>query len=390
MSNKIIPVLALLLAAGPVTQQARAQGAAETPQLRLIQMTGEISVMNPGRPDEVSDRNMLPFITPGTEVRVLSGTALFQTDSQATLTATEGDGFLFSAQPRRGVTAPGMNIRAVGKETSLHLAFGGKRYLIREHGSVDIAYDAEDRTSVTVTGGYVALLPGTFLHAGESLTFSTSSVPGSTMRPGDRLTAWMPRDRGFDLLPVNVSSLIITRQDETTFVARTGRSDASGLTAAADDALDVIASWPIVSRLTAGFLIEKYGPPNEVSPADLTWVDNAPWKRTTVRKEGLLRSAPRRIVHQSIGFAVPQGKVSELDAMGMGLKADRGRKELTVSGESEEANFLALNLANDVINGRINVQDAKDAFARTLALSAAGKSSPYTEGLEFEPLDDAR
>lgn len=390
MSNTIIPVLALLLAAGAATSQARAQDAAETPQLRLIQMTGEISVTNPGRPDDVSDRNMLPFIVPGTEVRVLSGTALFQTDSQATIMATEGDGFVFSAQPRQGATSPGMNIKAVGKETSLHLAFGGKRYLLREHGSVDIAYDADDRTSVTVAGGYVALLPGTFLHAGESITFSTSSVAGSTMRPGDSLAAWMPKDRGFDLLPVNVSSLIITRQDETTFVAKTGRSETSGLSAATDDAVEVIASWPIVSRLTAGFLIEKYGAPNEVSAGEMTWVDNAPWKRTTVRKEGLLRSAPRRIVHQSVGYDVPRGKVAALEAMDMGLKADRGRKELTVAGESEEANFLALNLANDVITGRLDVQDAKDAFERTLALSMAGKSSPYTEGLGFKPLADPR
>lgn len=390
MSNKTIPVLALLLAAGAATSQARAEHGAEAPQLRLIQMTGEISVTNPGTPDEPADRNMLPFIVPGTEVRVRSGTALFQTDSQATLTATEGDAFVFSSKARQGETAPVMNIKAVGKETSLNLAFAGKRYLLREDGSVDISYDAEDRASVTVMGGHVALLPGTFLHAGESITFTTRSVAGSPMSPGDNITAWIPKDRGFDLLSVNASSLDVSREGESTFVARTGRSDAFRRNAGMDGAVEVIAAWPIVSRLTAGFLIEKYGAPNVVSPAELTWVDNAPWKKTMVHKEGLLRSAPRRIVHQTVGYDVPKGKLAALEAMDMGLKADRGRKELSAAGESEEANFLALNLANDVISGRMDVQDAKDAYGRTLALSAAGKSSPYTEGLAFEPLADTR
>lgn len=385
MSNKIIPVLALLLAAGAATSEVRAQDATAAPQLRVIQMTGELSVKTPGRPDENAGRNTLPYIMPGTQVRVVSGTTLLQTDSQATLTATEGDEFLFTAQPRQGDTAPAMSIKAVGKETSLHLSFGGKRYLLRENGKVDISYDADGETTVTVGGGYVALLPGTFLNAGESITVSTTNSAGNVLSPGDRLTARLSKDRGFDALPVNFSSLDVTEGGENTFAVKTVRPDAFGETAGTGNVQQIIASWPTVSRLTAGFLIEKYGAPNEVASNELTWVDNSPWKKTMVHKEGLLRTAPRRIVHQTVGYDVPRAKVAALDSMDMGLKADRGRKELSVVSESEEANFLALNLANDVITGRITVQDAKDAYERTLTLAAAGKSSPYTEGLSFDP-----
>lgn len=386
MSNKIIPILALVLAAGVPCSDALAADAAAAPLLHVIQMTGEIRVTTPGLPADDSSRNRLPNILPGSEVHVLNGTALFQTDSQVTVAVAAGDAFLFTAEPAGEAVPPSIRISALGADTSLHLDFDGKRFLLRDYGAVEIGYGSEGETPVRVLGGMVALLPGTVLTAGESITVSTTARVGGGMSPDDSLVAWVPKERGFDHLPVDFSSLIITREDDSTFVASTGRAAASGETARAGTAERAIASWPVVSRLTAGFLIEKYGAPGEVGSDELSWSGNAPWKKTVVRKAGALRAAPRSIVEQSVGYDVPRSKLAALAQMGMGLTADRRRKELSAVSESEEANFLAVNLANDVITGRMAVKDAKLAYERTLALAAAGKSSPYTEALAFEPL----
>lgn len=385
MHTHTIRALALLFAAGALTADAQGAHDGSAPQLRVIQMTGEISVTNAENAAESSGETKLPYVMPGSEVRVLTGTALFQTDSRATLKATQGDAFRFTASEQDGEKAPAMRITAVGKDTSLHLDLGSKRFLLRDSGSVDIGYASDGVTPVTVLGGHVALLDGSYLDAGEQIVVSTTRARGGSLAAQDRVVTQMPAERGFEMLPVNLSALVITRVDEATFLARTSRTPAAGGdTARLNSAERAVESWPVISRLTAGFIIEKYGAPTKSTPAELTWEDNGPWTKTVVHRVGMGRSAPRRILHQTVAYDVPRAKVADLERMDMGLKADRARKELSAVGESEEANFLALNLANDVIVGRLSVADAKAAYDKTFALDAAGKSSPYTEGLSFE------
>ena len=50
----------------------------------------------------------------------------------------------------------------------------------------------------------------------------------------------------------------------------------------------------------------------------------------------------------------------------------------------EELNMLALNLANDVVNGKRSVEDARDYYAKTATAFKQGKAQPYTERLQFQ------
>jgi hypothetical protein len=50
---------------------------------------------------------------------------------------------------------------------------------------------------------------------------------------------------------------------------------------------------------------------------------------------------------------------------------------------SDLVNFLALNIADEIIRGRRDVRGAIAFYRRTLDLAAAGKTSPYMTRLLF-------
>ena len=45
------------------------------------------------------------------------------------------------------------------------------------------------------------------------------------------------------------------------------------------DVRRLIEDWPAAQKNIAEQMIEKYGPPNEVTPTKLFWYNNGPWKR---------------------------------------------------------------------------------------------------------------
>jgi hypothetical protein len=49
----------------------------------------------------------------------------------------------------------------------------------------------------------------------------------------------------------------------------------------------------------------------------------------------------------------------------------------------EEANFLALNLANDVATGKKSAEEARETYAQTIKALMAGKPDPYVQKLQF-------
>lgn len=50
---------------------------------------------------------------------------------------------------------------------------------------------------------------------------------------------------------------------------------------------------------------------------------------------------------------------------------------------------MALNLANEIVEGKRSVAQAQSFMKRTMMTSMAGKSSPYTEKLLFKPSKSA-
>jgi hypothetical protein len=154
------------------------------------------------------------------------------------------------------------------------------------------------------------------------------------------------------------------------------------------DARSVVQSWPKDARKAAETTIQKYGEPDEVTSERLVWKDNGPWKRTIITKEETDHRFPaphKDVMEQVVDYKVPPDKFDELAQYDGSVIAERTKGELSARCDKEEANFLALNLANDVAKGTKSVQEARDYYARAIKDLMAGKKDPYVQKLQFSP-----
>jgi len=148
----------------------------------------------------------------------------------------------------------------------------------------------------------------------------------------------------------------------------------------------VISKWPEGARLTARDMIAKYGEPNRFSEGALVWIDNGPWQKTVVYRNAwphFLGRKDKDYLEQTISYRVPIEKIEDLKRFDRRLEINESRGQLSARSESEAMNFLALNLADEIVTDKRGVDDARDFMAKTESLSASGKSSNYTKGFLF-------
>jgi hypothetical protein len=145
----------------------------------------------------------------------------------------------------------------------------------------------------------------------------------------------------------------------------------------------VLRKWPKAARITAVDMIAKYGEPSHSTKGALVWIHNNPWRRTVVYVPHSLGKRSNDFVEQTIAYRVPVEKAGELKRFDARLEVNEVRGELSARTESESSNFLALNVADEIIAGERSVENARNFYERTESLSKAGKSSPYTERFLF-------
>lgn len=155
----------------------------------------------------------------------------------------------------------------------------------------------------------------------------------------------------------------------------------------ANAAEQMIRRWPKESQQAARAMIEKYGEPNVSNERMLVWYDNGPWKRTVVHREAVEHNFPRphrAALEQAVNQSVPVEKVGDLARFSGSIIVDRNKGELISRHEREEGNFVALNLANDIIEDEKSVEEARSFFGRTMREIQAGRSSEYAQKLLFK------
>ena len=156
------------------------------------------------------------------------------------------------------------------------------------------------------------------------------------------------------------------------------------------DASSLIVSWPENTKVTAQYLTDKYGPPDAATDARLVWNDHGQWSQITLFREGVSDNFPtthQNIVENTIHYDVPREKAGELIKFDSALTVNRISGTLSARSDSESANILALNLADEIVRGKRDVDSARDFMRDTLRKSLAGKSSPYMDHLLF-PIAD--
>ena len=190
------------------------------------------------------------------------------------------------------------------------------------------------------------------------------------------------------------SSHQVTRRDlvmaGATFIGLGGA--AIGQTARPTDSMpsyrvtvdQLIAEWKSKPLEVARKMLAKYGLPDEATPMRLIWHRTGPWKRTEVVNEEIPHNFPRPhtdMLLQTIDYPVPPDKFDELAEYDGSVIAERTKGELAARCDMEEANFLALNLAHDIVTGVRSAAEARQFYAQVMQEM---RPAEYLRGLRFQ------
>lgn len=147
----------------------------------------------------------------------------------------------------------------------------------------------------------------------------------------------------------------------------------------------LISNWPQESKSAALAMQAKYGPPDSSTNDQLTWLDQDPWAEIVVSRNGTPHVFPTQhmdVLAQSIYFNVDADRVDELHNFRGNIKVDHARGLLTANCRDEAMNFLALNLAHEILSGEKSAVESN----RLLDEKARGedKSDDYMQDLQFD------
>lgn len=141
------------------------------------------------------------------------------------------------------------------------------------------------------------------------------------------------------------------------------------LTGQAKASLQQIKDWPEVSQRAAKDMVQKYGEPDETTDTLWIWYDNGDWKRTVLSSKPIEHKFPKPhqdVLLQTINYDVPVDKFDELAEYDGSVIAERTAGELSARCDREEANYLALNLAHEIIEGNKSVQQARTEYGEAI------------------------
>jgi hypothetical protein len=134
-----------------------------------------------------------------------------------------------------------------------------------------------------------------------------------------------------------------------------------------DDLERILGRWDSKPATVARQMIQKYGQPDEVSTGRVIWHNKGPWKRTEVANELVRHDLPTQhddVLTQVIRYQVPAEITDELAKFHPGIVIDRAKGELSVRCIREDANLLAVNLADEIVRRARTPDDARSFFAQ--------------------------
>lgn len=165
------------------------------------------------------------------------------------------------------------------------------------------------------------------------------------------------------------------------------KHDQDMATGQAKASLQQIKDWPEVSQRAAKDMVQKYGEPDEKTDTMWVWHDNGDWKRTVLSSKPIDHKFPKPhqdVLLQTINYDVPVDKFDDLAEYDGSVIAERTAGELSARCDNEEANYLALNLAHDIIEGDKSVQDARNEYGEALKSFMKNETPKYMQSFAFK------
>ncbi len=147
-----------------------------------------------------------------------------------------------------------------------------------------------------------------------------------------------------------------------------------------------VKGWPKASQMAVKEVTEKYGEPNGITENELIWTDAGVWKKIRISKEETKHNFPVEhtdMMQMTIQYDVPQDKMDELGQYDGSVTFDRTQGLMSARCDLEANNFLALNLANDIITDKKTVEEARKAYADIVKEMMNGGKPEYQQKLVF-------
>ncbi len=150
--------------------------------------------------------------------------------------------------------------------------------------------------------------------------------------------------------------------------------------------MKMTTSWPVASREAIAFMTKKYGGPAAVTADMAIWGRTGPWKRTVVYRVEFPHEFPAHhtdVMQQWVDYKAQPGMYDELAMYDGSVVLERTSGEMSARCDKEGANFLALNLADEIAHGKRSIEDARMMYGQQIMAMKAMQSAPYTEKLMF-------
>ncbi len=150
----------------------------------------------------------------------------------------------------------------------------------------------------------------------------------------------------------------------------------------------MIAQWPDRPRLGAQSMIAKYGAPTEYTSEELIWLGQGPYKKIIVTKDEHHHDFPKPhmdFLEHTVDYKVPPERAAALSEYDGSCTFDRTRGELKARCDLEGHNILTLNLAHDIVMGKLTAAEARTAFSDIVTEDFKGNYPDYTTKLQFTP-----
>lgn len=151
---------------------------------------------------------------------------------------------------------------------------------------------------------------------------------------------------------------------------------------------DVIKDWKEKPKKSAERLIDYYGEPDEYSENRLIWYNTEDgWKRTVLVNQTIPHDFPaphHDFLEQFVDYQVPVDMFNKLAEYDGSVIVERTKGEMSARCGGTSMNFVAINLAHDIITGNKTVSEARDEYTRLYKAYQAGEKPPYTQEFQFD------
>jgi hypothetical protein len=149
----------------------------------------------------------------------------------------------------------------------------------------------------------------------------------------------------------------------------------------------LINAWPAKCKQVALWMVEHHGPPNEATLTHLVWHKNGPWKWSIVYSDEVPHNFPVKhtdMLDQGIDYKVPADKMDELAEFDGAVTVRITKGEMAAMCDKEANNFLAINLAHEIVTGKRTVAEARDFQTKVIKASLKGETHDYLQKFVFE------